>query len=379
MESKSETILSDEQQQQYRYEYKYSYEYKYQYPYQQKKMQFVQNRLTPYLLILLFTFAISVVRLFMIPEWSMARQVFSFFMQTISMIGIWHLVKWLSKVLDKYIPFEEGPMRRVLIQLSICLLLLAPVVLFAVSYSRPYLPTFVNQKFVVVAVVFFVVMVALFNFSFYASYFYNNWQKSLLEKTELEVQAAQLEKEKFDLQYHQLRNQVNPHYLFNTLTSLDGLIHINPELASEFVRHMAKVYRYVLHHKESEVVCLYEELEFIQHYIELLHIRYADGLKIRHHISDAASDKGIVMVTLQLLIDNAIKHNIVQANEPLHIDITDDGDYLVMKNNKQLRKQIETSNGQGILHLQQLYAYLTDKQIQIDNNETSYTIKIPLL
>jgi LytS/YehU family sensor histidine kinase len=193
------------------------------------------------------------------------------------------------------------------------------------------------------------------------------------------VQAARLEKEKFDLQYHQLRNQVNPHYLFNTLTSLDGLIHTNPELASEFVRHMAKVYRYVLQHKESEVVCLYEELEFIQHYIELLHIRYADGLKIRHNISDAASDKGIVMVTLQLLIDNAIKHNIVQANEPLHIDITDDGDYLLMKNNKQLRKQIETSNGQGILHLQQLYAYLTDKQIQIDNNETSYTIKIPLL
>ena len=139
---------------------------------------------------------------------------------------------------------------------------------------------------------------------------------------------------------------------------------------------MSKVYRYVLQHKESEVVNLDEELSFIQHYIQLLHIRYADGLKITTTVSDEAKDKGIVMVTLQMLIDNAVKHNILQQDEPLRIEIFDDADFLVVRNNKQLRKQIETSNGQGIQQLKQLYAFLTQKQIVIedtDDNSVSYT------
>lgn len=346
---------------------------------QQKKLQFVQNRLTPYLLITLFTFAISVVRVFMIPEWSIGRQIFAFFMQTLSMIGIWHLVKWLGHTLDPFLPFENGPLRRVIFQLLLTLTILTPIVLFSVHYSKPYLPTFINQKFVIVAVVMFVVMVALFNFSFYASYFFNNWQESVLEKTQLEIQAAELEKEKSYLQYHQLSNQVNPHYLFNTLTSLDGLIHTNPDLASEFVKHMAKVYRYVLQHKENEVVNLEEELDFMQHYIQLLHIRYGTGLQIHSNISTAAKDKCIVMVTLQMLVDNAIKHNIIHEQKPLKIIIWDEGDCLIVYNNKQLRKQVETSNKVGIKQLKQLYSYLTNTPIIIDDNSTHYTIKIPLL
>jgi LytS/YehU family sensor histidine kinase len=276
-------------------------------------------------------------------------------------------------------PFEHGPVKRIVIQLLICIGILAPIVAVGIYFGRPYMPVYVNKQFLAIAAILFVVLISLFNFSFYAGYFFNNWQKSIEEKAQIEIQAAELEKEKFDLQYHQLRNQVNPHYLFNTLTSLDGLIHTNPELASEFVRHMAKVYRYVLRHKESEVVNLDEELEFIQHYIRLQHIRYADGLKITHDISATAKDKGIVMITLQMLIDNAIKHNIVQANEPLTITIKDEGDYLVVHNNKQLRKQIETSNGQGLMQLQQLYTYLTDKKILIEDADNDYTIKIPLL
>jgi LytS/YehU family sensor histidine kinase len=292
---------------------------------------------------------------------------------------MWHVVKWLNGVLDKRIPFSEGAITRVVLQVSLSLLIIAPIfiAIYFLTYER--FPAFINKEFIGIAAALFTIVIFLFNFAFYAFHFFGNWQKSIEDKATLEVQAAELEKEKFDLQYHQLRNQVNPHYLFNTLTSLDGLIHTNPELASEFVRHMAKVYRYVLRHKESEVVNLDEELEFIQHYIRLQHIRYADGLKITHDVSASAKDKGIVMVTLQMLIDNAIKHNIVQTNEPLAITIKDDGDYLVVHNNKQLRKQIETSNGQGLLQLQQLYTYLTDKKIMIEDTDTDYTIKIPLL
>lgn len=344
-----------------------------------RRINYLQYRFTPYVLIVLFTATMSVGRYYMLAQFRWQLHLLGFVIQTLAMIGIWNLVKLVSRLLDRFMPFENGPVVRILFQQSITLIILSPVMIVGFLLIKPYMPWFVTKQFMAIGVILFVVLVALFNFSFYAAYFFKNWQDSIVDKAELEIQAAQLEKEKMDLQYHQLRNQVNPHYLFNTLTSLDGLIHTNPELASEFVRHMSKVYRYVLQHKESEVVNLDEELSFIQHYIQLLHIRYADGLKITTTVSDEAKDKGIVMVTLQMLIDNAVKHNILQQDEPLRIEIFDDADFLVVRNNKQLRKQIETSNGQGIQQLKQLYAFLTQKQIVIEDTDDTYTIKIPLL
>jgi two-component system, LytTR family, sensor kinase len=160
---------------------------------------------------------------------------------------------------------------------------------------------------------------------------------------------------------------------------LDGLIQTDPALASEFVRHMAKVYRYVLQHKENEIVSLEEELEFIAHYFELLQVRYKEGFGIHYNISEAAKEKGIVMVTLQMLIDNAVKHNMVQEGTPLKIVVWDEGDYLLVHNNKQLRKQMETSNKHGLEQLRQLYSYLSDKPVIIEETEEYFTVKIPLL
>lgn len=345
----------------------------------QKQILFLKYRFTPYFIIILFSFAASFVRMYMLPDWSFGMHFLLFLTQVSILTLIWLLIKWLNGFLDKRIPFSEGAITRVMLQILLTIVIVAPVFITMFIYSHKHMPSFVSREFTGVAIALFVVVIFLFNFAFYAFYFFNNWQGSIEDKAKLEVQAAQLEKDKFNLQYHQLRNQVNPHYLFNTLTSLDGLIHSNPELASEFVRHMAKVYRYVLQHKESEVVNLDEELDFIQHYIQLLHIRYAEGLKITRNISATAKDKGIVMVTLQMLIDNAVKHNIVQSNEPLCINIQDEGDYLVVHNNKQLRKQIETSNGQGLVQLKQLYSYLTDKAIVIEDTANEYAIKIPLL
>jgi len=120
-------------------------------------------------------------------------------------------------------------------------------------------------------------------------------------------------------------------------------------------------------------------LEFISHYIELLQIRYKDGLLININLSADARDKGIAMVTLQMLIDNAIKHNIVQAATPLHITISDEGQYLVVSNNKQVRRQIETSNRHGLEHLRKLYSFLTSLPVIVEDTPEYYTIKIPLL
>ncbi len=346
---------------------------------QQRQIMFLQFRYTPYFIIILFSIAVTFVRFYMLPEWGLLIHAGLFILQAFTLTLIWHLIKGLNNYLDKRIPFEEGPVMRIALQVAVTLSIFLPIVGTVGYIIKPYAPAFVSKQFIAIAVMLFVIVIFLFNFAFFAFYFFRNWQQSIEDKAKLQVEAAELQREKFNLQYHQLRNQVNPHYLFNTLTSLDGLIHTNPELASEFVRHMSKVYRYVLQHKENEVVSLDEEIEFIEHYIELLHIRYDGGLNIHYNISENAREKGIVMVTLQMLIDNAVKHNIVQKESPLKIVIWDEEGYLIVYNNKQLRRQIETSNQLGLKQLSQLYSFLTDKAVIADNNDEHFTIKIPLL
>jgi len=346
---------------------------------QQKRIQYLQYRFTPYFIIVLFSVGVTFARYFMIPEWGILFHLGLFLLQAATLIGVWHFIKALNAYFDKRISFSSGAAKRMTLQILISLAVVAPIVAIIGFWLEPHLPAFVTKQFMIIAIMLFVLVVFLFNFAFYTFYFFRNWQESVEEKAGLQVQAAELEREKFNLQYHQLRNQVNPHYLFNTLSSLDGLIQTNPDLASEFVRHMSKVYRYVLQHKENEVVSLEEETGFIRHYIELLHIRHGEGLLIKLDISEDAKEKGIVMVTLQMLIDNAIKHNIVQKESPLYIVVGNDGSNLVVQNNMQRRGHIDTSNGQGLKQLAQLYAYHTDAQIQIDDSDSCYTIRIPLL
>lgn len=337
-----------------------------------------QVKYMPYFLIVDFALLTSCLRFYLRPSWGWLH-VPLFLYQCLWFLAFWFLIKFINKKLNNFFPFEKGPIGRITLQILISIVVISPIIFTGVYVAHDYIPDFVNKEFSAVMVMMVLVVIIMFNFAFYTIHFFEHWLSAVTEKTELEVQTAMLEQEKSDLQYHQLKNQVNPHYLFNMLTSLDGLIHTNPDLASEFVRHMSKVYRYVLQHKESEVVNLYEEVEFIGHYIELLQIRYCDGLSIHLKISEEAQDKGIVMVTLQMIIDNAIKHNVVDAETPLKIVIWDEGDYLFIHNNKHQRKQIETSNKRGLQQLKDLYGFLTEQPILIENTDDHYTIKIPLL
>ena len=181
------------------------------------------------------------------------------------------------------------------------------------------------------------------------------------------------------MRYHNLKNQVNPHFLFNSLSSLQSLVKSNPDLASQYISHLSKVYRYVLQHKEREVVSLETELRFIEHYISLLNIRYGDALRIHINLSDAARDRDIVMITLQMLIDNAIKHNEVHPQAPLTIAVFDEENYLVVQNNLQKKGATNDSNQQGLDQLRTLYSFLSENPVQVEQTAHQFTIKIPLL
>lgn len=209
--------------------------------------------------------------------------------------------------------------------------------------------------------------------------FYKNQLKKQEHILQLETKAHALGKEKSKVQYENLKQHLNPHFLFNSLTSLSSLIRMDQKMAVDFLDSMSKIYRYILQSKDAEVVSLRDEIKFIQTFIHLQKTRFAEGLHVNLNIEEDYLSKKIVPVTLQNLIENAIKHNIVDAESPLTIDIFAEDNFLIVRNNLQKKKFVETSNKQGLDNLTALYQYLSDKHLIIEEINNYFTIKIPLI
>ena len=179
--------------------------------------------------------------------------------------------------------------------------------------------------------------------------------------------------------YESLKQQLNPHFLFNSLTSLSGLIETDQKMAGNFLAQMSKIYRYILKNRDSELVTLSEEINFVQSYIDLQKTRFKNGLQVKITGSSEYDQKKIAPVTLQNLIENAIKHNIIDQDTPLIIEIFTDNGYLLVRNNLQKKHMVETSNQQGLLNLRTLYQYLTDKPVIIKEDNSHFLIGVPLI
>jgi len=196
---------------------------------------------------------------------------------------------------------------------------------------------------------------------------------------QLEMKAQRLEKEKALAMYENLKQQLNPHFLFNSLTSLSSLIKFNPKIAGEFLDSLSRTYRYILKSRDHETVPLCEEIKFVQTFIHLQQTRFNKGFEVNFAIDETYNQSKIVPVTLQNLIENAIKHNVIDDESPLQIDIFTENEYLVVKNNLQKKNFVETSNKQGLTNLKSLYRYLTGKPVTITEDEKYFCVKIPLL
>lgn len=195
----------------------------------------------------------------------------------------------------------------------------------------------------------------------------------------LQTRAQALEKEKTLVQYENLKQHLNPHFLFNSLTSLGSLIRVDQKMAASFLDGMSKIYRYILQSKDAETVLLKDEIGFVQTFIRLQEARFGKGLDIRIKVNEDQLYRKIVPVTLQNLIENAIKHNIVDEETPLVIDIFTEEEYLIVRNNLQRKNFVETSNRQGLQNLVSLYNYLTEKQLTFTEDDGYFMVKIPLI
>jgi ligand-binding sensor domain-containing protein len=211
----------------------------------------------------------------------------------------------------------------------------------------------------------------------YGIYRYRLYQREKWHR--LHSKASMLEKEKAMAMYDALKQHLNPHFLFNSLTSLSGLIQIDPKKAAEFLDQMSQIYRYILRNKETELVHLSDEINFVELYISLLKTRFSAGLDIQIQVPADYNYRKVVPVTLQNLIENAIKHNVIDEEAPLVISISVNDDYLVVSNNLQKKKFVATSNKQGLENLRSFYSYLTTLPVLVSETETAFIVKIPLL
>lgn len=199
------------------------------------------------------------------------------------------------------------------------------------------------------------------------------------EKYALELQAEQQEKENIRSQFETLKNQVNPHFLFNSLNVLSSLVHEDPDLAESFIVKLTKVYRYVLELKEADIVPLFEELAFIQSYFFLHQIRFGNNLNLYVEVSEADKQRYLPPLTLQILVENAIKHNIISRDRPLTIELFMEQDELVVRNSFQPRQDQVASTGLGLANLEARYGFLADKQPRFFVENDHYIARVPLL
>ncbi|WP_243471305.1 histidine kinase [Winogradskyella sp. MH6] len=207
---------------------------------------------------------------------------------------------------------------------------------------------------------------------FYVIYFYNRFQKNKIKEQKVIAGAASA---KFDA----LKNQLDPHFLFNSLNVLTSLIEENPDSAQKFTTALSKVYRYVLEQKNKELVTVDEELNFARTYMSLLKMRFEDS--IIFEIPDKASnpESKVVPLSLQLLLENAVKHNMVTSSKPLHIKIYEDGNHLVVMNNLQPKQIVKKSSGVGLENIKQRYQLLTERKVYINQREKDFAVAIPML
>lgn len=209
-------------------------------------------------------------------------------------------------------------------------------------------------------------------FSIYFSlHFLRHWRKSELEN-------ERYHKENIRSQLDSLKNHLDPHFLFNNLNILASLIDKNKEASKEFVHKFAEVYRSILKSKAEDLVMVSEEMDFIQAYIYLIKTRFEENIRFYIDVSANARNKMLPPLTIQMLMENAIKHNIITETQPLEITIKDDSDYLTVVNTLNKSKE-ESSSGTGISNIRMRYAHFTNKSVDVVEGNGKFEVRIPLL
>lgn len=203
-------------------------------------------------------------------------------------------------------------------------------------------------------------------------YFYRSYQENRVKQQKIIAGTA-------SAKFESLKNQIDPHFLFNSLNVLSSLIEENPENAQKFTSSLSKIYRYVLEQRDKELVSIEEELTFAKTYMNLLKMRFENSIFYELPAKVNNPEAKIVPLSLQLLLENTVKHNVVSEKKPLHIRIFERDNCLIVQNDYQKKDVLKDRQGVGLQNIISRYAILTDRKVRITQNEKEFTVELPLL
>ncbi|MFD2514572.1 sensor histidine kinase [Pontibacter locisalis] len=306
--------------------------------------------------------------------------VWVFLVLTAFLFLIWEWAVWVSGKLDKTVLWSEGLGKRLFLQLFYTCLGALVVCNIPYGIYKWYSITYLETPGSIGSIGYVLLMVNgyVLIFAFLVTglqlslYFMEKWKDAKLE-------TEQLQKETVKAQLDAIRSQIDPHFLFNNFNTLYGLIQESPKLAGEYLLQLSDIYRYILQHREQEVVPLHEEVELAKSYLFLLQNRYGKALDVDWSLNAGDTPFYLPPLTLQMLLENAIKHNSIEEEEPLRIwiSIKNDG-YLEVSNSVKKRDDVPSTK-LGLQQLQQRLGYLTDKAMQVTEEMQLYKVRVPLL
>jgi sensor histidine kinase YesM len=286
-------------------------------------------------------------------------------------LGSGYIVRWL----DQLMPWLQAPAKRAVVSLMVMLFYALTVAMVIMTiYAGVFYrvgPIRAMRDFgysFPITVVIVTLVVGLF---LHGRGFFLSWKKSFQE-------AEEHKRASLAAEYEALKNQVNPHFLFNSFNVLSSLVYKDADLSARFIDQLSKVYRYVLETRQQELVPLAQELDMLQAYLFLLEIRFGASLDIEMNL-EAREQEAMIPLALQMLVENAIKHNVASKNRPLQLRIKRLGQQIEVSNILQPKQNDQNSLGVGLPNLQERYRYLSGESLTIIQDETFFVVRVPIL
>ncbi|MBF4493448.1 histidine kinase [Flavobacterium sp. JLP] len=303
----------------------------------------------------------------------------TFFISCLYSFGLGFGNGFLNLLLDRKWDWLEQTNLRVYYGILVTILYTVPVVLGINYYIFMVLQDMTLKEFfgerMLWVHLFYIILSLGVSIFMQARSFMIKWkQASKFEITQQKIIAGTA-----SAKFESLKNQIDPHFLFNSLNVLSSLIEENPDNAQRFTTSLSKIYRYVLEQKDKELVSVEDELSFAKTYMNLLKMRFENSLFYELPTADINPDAKVVPLSLQLLLENTVKHNVVSEQKPLHIRIFIDGDYLAIQNDFQKKEVLQDRQGVGLQNIINRYGIITNRKVIIEQNEENFTVKIPIL
>jgi len=330
-----------------------------------------------YLLIFLMLCAIGNVIAFFMNPYFLKKPILLLYNCAYSILIGFPIMKGNELILafiSKKIEWKDNPIKKFFVSL-LAMITVTSLIAIALNFimelatGRGFIFAFSDSA---VDVLLYQILILVYVFTFFTGIeFFKMWKQGLLRQEALQRKAV-------ELQLEAIKNQVNPHFLFNSLNNLSSLIYIDQAQAVEFIEKLSSIYRYVLEQKDKKTIAWKFEKQFLESYLQLMKVRFGDNLNYKIGVSyDDIFE--VVPLATQILIENAIKHNSISGEKPLFIEIFKTEDYLVIRNNLQPKRIIETSHNIGLENINSQYELLTQKKIIKSDADGFFTVKLPVI